>query len=341
MIIKQNTDHRYSDSNIETMEKLPVGNYLLKFDMAKNEFYLESRNQFTLPSKIYGDGGEMVERYLNTFKKKNGNLGVLLQGTKGTGKSLTARQLCIEANLPVILIDSDFGGIDFRPFITNLDQEMVVFIDEFEKVFEGKGNQDSFLSLLDGTATSSILFLFTVNKTRGLSQYLKNRPGRIHYIKEYTTISKEVLEEVMEDLLENKEHKKEIREIYAILTNMSMDILISLIWECNEYGENPRKAIQHLNITPENNYYDQTITYKGTKMYAGQWNGHPLIEKGIYLEFDVKEAQHVKELGTDWFSDSILLEDCEKSIEDETIIVKHPSGIEVTFKPFVKSKYAF
>ena len=115
------------------LTKLPKGNWLVKFDPERLCFYLERTKDFVLPDKIYGDTKKLSKRYLNTFKQRSTNLGVLLSGLKGTGKSLTARYTAIESELPVIIVSEPFGGVEFNQFLTQIGQECVIFFDEFEK----------------------------------------------------------------------------------------------------------------------------------------------------------------------------------------------------------------
>ncbi len=63
------------------------------------------------------------------------NMGVLLNGVKGTGKSVTAKLICNELKnfLPIIIVDKAYEGLP--QFISKIQQEVIIFIDEFEKVF--------------------------------------------------------------------------------------------------------------------------------------------------------------------------------------------------------------
>src|SRR5690606_34988668 len=116
MIIQSGHVVQFTAGGFKTLEKLPKKVMLLQFNEKKNEFYLEIQKEFTLPAKIYGNVQELSKRYLNTFKKGNKNLGILLKGIKGSGKSLLAKAICINSNLPVIIISAPFGGDLFHSF---------------------------------------------------------------------------------------------------------------------------------------------------------------------------------------------------------------------------------
>lgn len=71
---------------------LPVGVYNIHLTMTG--FHLERyADKFTFPHKIYGLQREFIDHVTKTFRSTEGNLGILLTGTKGTGKTVTAKEL--------------------------------------------------------------------------------------------------------------------------------------------------------------------------------------------------------------------------------------------------------
>ena len=187
-----------------THEKLPLGVYLTQFNDSTGEYYLVAKEPFKLPNKVYGDHN-IINRWLKSWKHNSEkNLGILLSGLKGTGKTITAQKFCIEAKMPVILVDSPHGGgyaKGFNNFISNpIFNNSIIFIDEFEKVYDARNEQVELLGLLDGAFMTKLIFLLTVNNTH-LNEYLNNRLNRIKYHKAYRDLEPEVVEEVVEDLL--------------------------------------------------------------------------------------------------------------------------------------------
>ena len=71
-----------------------------------------------------------------SFKGRKGNLGILLEGLKGTGKSLQAKHLCKNAGLPVILFTADWHGPTLEKFLARIKQSAILFFDEFEKIYK-------------------------------------------------------------------------------------------------------------------------------------------------------------------------------------------------------------
>lgn len=79
----------------------------------------------SVSEKVYGVQSGKVAKVLNSFKVFNRNLGVILSGNKGIGKSLTAKMIAQEAikqGYPVILVSQYIPGI--ANFIEAIDQRL-------------------------------------------------------------------------------------------------------------------------------------------------------------------------------------------------------------------------
>src|SRR4051812_18449635 len=85
------------NANVIVERLLPAGNYIVNFNQMTNEFSLETIDNFILPSKLYGHNPQQAERILSTFQNRENGTGVMLAGEKGSGKSLLAKVVCVEA----------------------------------------------------------------------------------------------------------------------------------------------------------------------------------------------------------------------------------------------------
>lgn len=288
----------FNESPIQTISAIPTGNWLVCFNSQTNEYYLKEKPSFELPNKLYGDCEELSNKILNTWNHRNKNMGVLLAGMKGTGKSLLARVLCINSKLPILIITDSFGGTGFIDFLSKINQEMIIFIDEFEKIYdEGRKSQESLLSVLDGGFPSKFLFLLTINEIDRVNEYLMNRPSRIHYLKTYAGLSEEIIIDIINDKLNNKEQSDNILEITRYLGEISMDIIISIIEECNIYpNETPKDLLKLMNLRPDSNGYEYTISIGGVIIDKSYCSNSPLTNSHIYLEFNIDYNEKIDSL---------------------------------------------
>lgn len=129
-------------------DQLPAGFYLLEYN-DKMGFYFQQIEAPTRPERYYGNLGKNASRFLHAFSQSETNMGVSLVGEKGSGKTLLANEMClrmVEAGRPVILIQSAFCDSQFATLIAKLG-EAVIFIDEFEKVYNDEQVQNALLSL--------------------------------------------------------------------------------------------------------------------------------------------------------------------------------------------------
>ncbi len=122
-----------------------------------------------------------------------------------------------KAKMPVVCITSPFNNGDkFTGLSRQMGDDVILFFDEFEKVYKDENEQKQFLSILDGTFSSKKLFLFTTNHFE-INEFLKSRPSRIRYVRQFDGLDKETIQEVIDDLLENKEYEKELKDVLRYL----------------------------------------------------------------------------------------------------------------------------
>lgn len=203
---------------------------------------------FTFSFKIYDlDCEPVLQRIIKTwsselFLKSNKNLGVIFNGLKGTGKTIAVKLLSNRIGLPVIVISKPIEGM--LEFIQSLCFECIILIDEAEKTF--KEEQEVLLKMIDGVYNSTRkLYLLTTNKLT-VDDNLLGRPGRIRYIKEFGNLSAKAVNEVIDDNLSDISLKADILKLVDTLEISTIDILRTIIEECNIMGEVPSDKV--LNI---------------------------------------------------------------------------------------------
>jgi hypothetical protein len=346
MSIIQNGE-KFSFADITgTYDKLPVGNYMLKYS-EREGFFLIKKEQFVMPSKVYGDQS-IVNRWLTSWKhNSHKNLGILLTGLKGSGKTITAQKFCIDSNLPVIIISSGFSGSDFVDFITNPKLgECIIFIDEFEKIYseyDRDNAQHDLLSIMDGNFSTKLIFLLTVNN-ENLNEYLVNRLNRIKYRKSYSDLEFETMEAVINDMLINKSHHESIYEFFEKVNMRTFDLLTNLIKEMNLFDEDAITCGMHLNLRSHAKQYEVFEIFKGKEFECYRTEFAPVSK---IIEIERKEIDHLgvsdsklRSLDIEDVEDSydisysvrIVLEDCKVERTGKNIHIETPEGLKFRLK---------
>lgn len=158
--------------------------YDLKWDDWSDMAYLAENGELNLPSKIYELNEDKIfkKRVLNNFNNHENSIGVMLAGTKGTGKTMLAKVIAKESNLPIIIVDSQFPTNRLIGFFKQFSTPVCVIFDEIEKNF----NTGRMLDFLDGVEkTTKKLVLMTCNELDKVSEYLQDRCSRIRYVRKY------------------------------------------------------------------------------------------------------------------------------------------------------------
>lgn len=299
-------DRIYMGQAGEQIERIPPANWVVDFDVDQGQYFLKRMKPFGLPKKLYGDVEAFSKKVIRSYKKKSDNLGVLLNGFKGTGKSLLAKHICLEAvnelNMPVIMITSPCGGPRFLSFLDTIVQPCVVFVDEFEKVYkddDGRNVQDRLLSVLDGAFSSKFLFLLTINEVNKMNEFFLNRPGRLHYKKDFYGLPNKVIEEVCADLLEDEGMDKIVLDVCNLVGDVSMDIVVSTIWELNEYPDHDVNSLMcDMNLQKANSYYTVMISQNDVNIARIiTWNSESPYDKNVSISWSRWDLLNPKPLG--------------------------------------------
>ena len=224
-----------SATTVSHPEGLPKGIYEVKLSMTG--FYLSKiAESFTFDYKLYGLNQKFIDYVLKTYKNTAGNLGVLLDGIKGTGKTVTAKELCNNLQLPVILVQSMGDSNDklIKYLSTAINFDCIFFFDEYEKEFK---DSSDVLSFMDGTYNSIYrkVFLLTTNKLN-VDPNLLGRPSRIRYKKSFGNLPEEVTRELLNDILEDKTAIEKVIELTHSMNIITIDLIKAIATEINIHG---------------------------------------------------------------------------------------------------------
>ena len=328
-----------SSTTVSHPEGLPKGIYEVKLSMTG--FYLSKiAESFTFDYKLYGLNQKFIDYVLKTYENTTGNLGILLDGIKGTGKTVTAKELCNRLQLPVILVQSmgsDTNDKLIKYLSTAIDFDCIFFFDEYEKEFK---DSSDVLSFMDGTYNSIYrkVFLLTTNELN-VDPNLLGRPSRIRYKKSFSNLSEEVTREILNDILEDKTAIEKVVELTHSMNIITIDLIKAIATEINIHGVESLPDIKEtfniefsrftylyreiqvrhcdLKFTPENLNNLLKIYNKYKELKKKDWENRSNEEREFYNEWASKfnedygsttEDKELKYLETgDYFVDDRIL----------------------------------
>lgn len=262
-----------TESDLSIVKVLPPGIYQIQQAPMNGPLYLkQSEMKFQHCPRYYGDLVARGQRIIDAFQSRSTNTGILLVGEKGTGKSLLARYVCLELGLPVIIINNPWNVDALHHLLSAVEQECVVFLDEFEKNFSNRRNdeddsqemggaQNKLLTILDGTLSGKKLFLMTANNKYHISDFLLNRPGRVYYQLTFGSLDDAFIQEYCEEHLDDKSQVASVLMVSRMFGLFSFDMLQSLVAEMNRHHERPEESVKFLNMRPDEGAGTYTMKY--------------------------------------------------------------------------------
>lgn len=275
--IKVNDKYKISNGSISIIEMLSPGIYVVRCNQEEG-FFLEKYGNIGIVEKVYGQHQKKIEKAFNAFDNMDRNLGILLSGDKGIGKTLFLKMLAAEAiqrGMVVIVVDRYYTGID--AFLIKITQECIILFDEYEKRFGESDNtvsvndndfgynvnpfcsnnsmmslyshQTELLELFDGISGGKKMFVLTCNEIGTINNYLIDRPGRIHYHFRFAYPTPKDIMQYLKDNLKPEYHS-EIQTVlnYSVFTKISYDSLRAITFEINS-GLGTEEALSDLNIS--------------------------------------------------------------------------------------------
>ena len=262
--------------NNNFLDKLPKGVYNFTVKEKQNGLLLgfSPVEDFKIPENIVGQDKHLT-RVINTYNRLGKQMGVLLSGIGGAGKTVLAKRIAMECvnkgNMSVVVVNSETVG-HLPMMMSMLKDDVVILLDEFEKMFDKVEKQNYLLTLLDGVANHKHLFLFTCNDINKINPYMLHRPSRIRYHFKFDRVPKEIAHEIIErDYIPVDNNNVAVLKLLTDMIDcLSYDMLFECIKECNLYpSENPMELVSDLSLEISDvNLENYDVMFKlGDKVY--------------------------------------------------------------------------
>jgi len=245
---------------------LPLGVYRVMFNKLSGFYLSEVKSGLNIPEVRYGNVDARADYILRSYKNMKNQMGVLMIGNSGAGKTMLSNLICHKAKeemgLPVVIIDEAYHGASFIDFIVSLG-EITLYIDEIGKKYarddahdftseDTGGTQNDLLTLLDGLSGGKRLVVATENDAFMVSKFFRSRPGRFRYYLEYKKLESEVFNDYIErcGIKFTPEEMKMLNDFYASHTSFTFDHLQALVSEKELQGDHYsiEEALKILNV---------------------------------------------------------------------------------------------
>lgn len=263
--------------------------YNLKWDRYNGMSYFEEDGLLSLPAKVYTTKSDDVFiKRVNTYFQKTSKLstGVMLSGIKGTGKTVMAKVIAKNSNLPIIVVDEDYPTGRINDFFRKFETPVTIIFDEVDKHWD----TEDLLGWLDGVQTNAKkLVLFTCNNEDRVNDYLKDRCSRVRYIRHFE--ANDNARFLREILLDKGIAEDKIKDTYTFIVNnfglLSIDNILSFIDEKLLFPElSNEEILNDMNISSK----------KGKKNIIGETPDEEDEDDDDWLYDDDKEYEEDESL---------------------------------------------
>ena len=264
VLMTQGKTSQIVESGFSVSQQLKPVVYTLSYDDRKGILITEFCEKFEFNFKIYDLDAEFINHAISVMPKVNHNIGILLNGVKGTGKTIATKIIAnylLSEGCPVMIVSNNLPDLEEAIVRMSKIQSCVWFFDEFEKVFNsGDSRRDgssSLLPIMDGALSGfKQYFLLTTNSLR-INENLLSRPGRIRWIRSYKNLSKSVIVDYLKDNL-NENRMKELDEIVDYISTystLSIDLMKTVCEELNLCDGPIEQVLKYINVDLNEYFY--------------------------------------------------------------------------------------
>lgn len=215
--------------------------YNISFNDRIDEVYLEEDGELNLNFKVYSTDEEklFMDRVVHHFETTDKNsTGVMLTGTKGTGKTVMAKLIAKQSKLPILIMSPRTPTWVLTKFFSQVKTSICIIFDEIDKE-NNRWRKEDLLGFLDGVQlTAKKLVIMTCNNTNESDEYLQDRCSRIRYVKTFESNSNE---RFLKELIKDQGITDTDDKLYTFMVEkfnvLSIDNILSFIKEVLDYPD--------------------------------------------------------------------------------------------------------
>jgi hypothetical protein len=258
-----------------------------------DELVLQEIGDLKVPDPVINsrETQTFVERVVRSHTESTrATTGVLLNGLKGSGKTVDANQIAILSGLPIILLGKHADMSDLYYFFKHVRRNICIIADEIDK---HTNQMEGMYELMDGSEEGfRKLIIMTANSVTKMDTNLMNRPGRVRYFRTYTEISPYYLKGIVKE--SGIHDPDEIIEqfIKSYFDIGSLDVIKAFIDEVKVFGTGKKiteaglyRLVKQMNIElkGQNKFRDVIKTKRDSGEFLNQLmeivNGSQISEK--------------------------------------------------------------
>lgn len=219
-----------------------------------DDFEMELVENISLPQQLYTPESDkkFIDKIINYHNSKTeGTTGVMLMGTKGTGKTVLAKEIAMASNMPIFIIDRSMHLRCLKNLFSRISENVCIIFDEMDKMCRER-ESDYVLKALDGIDTvGHNLVIMTCNEIGDIDDYILDRCSRIRYYKQFDEMPPSMIKQILEDRLDDSSNVKDITDF--ISTNfgiISFDNVAAFADEINAYPNSSyEELMEDMNIS--------------------------------------------------------------------------------------------
>lgn len=200
----------------------------------KGPFLIRTMERYVLPNEIHGNRlGTNIKYTKLSYDKTDKPLGLLISGTKGSGKTILAKSLCNmfmdDYRLPIINVN-EYIEPDIITMVIRSVGPCVVFFDEYGKTYNNKKDSlhatraaDDLLGYFEDASLGKVVNILTENNPMDVGPFVLERPSRIKHHFNYDGPTPDEIKSILDSFSKLDKGIKDIINLWSTIFKLNLD----------------------------------------------------------------------------------------------------------------------